>query len=96
MLIALAIFIKTARIQIVEGPYWKQKRDAIHVDFRPVKAERGSIMAQDGSLLASSLPFYEIRMDTRPPNMNKKTFDENVDTLAGSLMPWVKDRFSRR
>lgn len=93
---AVTIFIRTAQIQIVEGPYWKTKRDEAHVDLRPVKGERGSIMAKDGSLLASSLPFYEIRMDTKAGAMTDKLFDENVDSLAACLMPWVKDRFSTK
>jgi cell division protein FtsI (penicillin-binding protein 3) len=96
IIIAIAIFIRTAQIQIVEGPYWKTKRDSAHVDLRPVKGERGSIMAKDGSLLASSLPFYEIRMDTKAGAMTDKLFDENIDSLATCLMPWVKDRFSTK
>jgi cell division protein FtsI (penicillin-binding protein 3) len=80
----------------VEGPYWKTKRDSAHVDLRPVKGERGSIMAKDGSLLASSLPFYEIRMDTRAGAMTDTLFYRNLDTLAACLMPWVKDRFSTK
>lgn len=93
---AMAIFFKTAQIQIIDGPYWKTKRDSLHVDLRPVRGERGSIMAKDGSLLASSLPFYEIRMDTRASAMTPKMFEENIDTLAACLMPWVKDRFSSK
>lgn len=95
-IIAVIIFIKTAQIQIVEGPKWKSKRDSLHVDLRPVKGERGSIMAKDGSLLASSLPFYEIRMDTKASAMTTKLFDDNIDTLAACLVPYMKDRFSSK
>ncbi|MFT6936921.1 MAG: cell division protein FtsI/penicillin-binding protein 2, partial [Saprospiraceae bacterium] len=49
IIMAVVIFIRTAQIQIVEGPYWKAKRDSIHVSLRPIKGERGSIMARDGS-----------------------------------------------
>lgn len=96
ILIAITIFVRTAQIQIVEGPYWKTKRDSIHVDLRPVRGERGSIMARDGSMLASSLPFYEIRMDTKASAMTDKLFEENLDSLVACLMPWVKDRFSTK
>ncbi|MFT5834457.1 MAG: cell division protein FtsI (penicillin-binding protein 3) [Cognaticolwellia sp.] len=96
IIMAVVIFIRTAQIQIVEGPYWKAKRDSIHVSLRPIKGERGSIMARDGSLMASSLPFYEIRMDTKAGAMTPNLFDDNVDTLAACLMPWVKDRFSTK
>jgi len=96
VIVAVAIFFKTAQIQIIEGPKWKSKRDSLHVDLRPVKGERGSIMAKDGSLLASSLPFYEIRMDTRASAMTEKLFTENIDTLAGALVPFMTDRFSSK
>lgn len=96
VIVAVAIFFKTAQIQIVEGERWKSKRDSLHVDLRPVKGERGSIMAKDGSLLASSLPFYEIRMDTKAGAMEDKLFNEKIDTLAGALVPFMKDRFSSK
>ena len=96
VLVAVTIFFKTAQIQIVEGAKWKSKRDSLHVDLRPVKGERGSIMAKDGSLLASSLPFYEIRMDTRASAMTDKIFNDNIDTLAGALVPYMKSLFSSK
>lgn len=96
ILVAVTIFFKTAQIQIIEGPKWKSMRDSLHVDLRPVKGERGSIMAKDGSLLASSLPFYEIRMDTRASAMTDKIFNENIDTLAGALVPFMRSLFSSK
>ena len=96
ILVAVTIFFKTAQIQIIEGPKWKSRRDSLHVDLRPVKGERGSIMAKDGSLLASSLPFYEVRMDTRASAMTDKIFNDNIDTLAGALVPFMRNLFSTK
>ncbi len=54
------------------------------MEWRPVKTQRGSIYADDGeSLLATSVEFFEIRMDPFAPS--KKDFYENIDGLSASL-----------
>ncbi len=82
---AIAIFVKTAKIQIAEGDYWKAKADSLYLEYRPVNAARGNIFASNGSLLATSLPTFEIRMDLKTEFLTNEIFNENVDTLAKSL-----------
>ncbi|MCQ2351235.1 MAG: PASTA domain-containing protein [Paludibacteraceae bacterium] len=64
-----------------------------------IKARRGNILADDGSLMASSMPTYYLYLDMRVESFrvkNKKTgktfFEENVDSLAMALSAKLKDR----
>ncbi len=88
------IVFKTGQISLYEGPQWKTMGDSLYIDMRPVDAQRGSILANDGSLLATSLPFFEIRMDLNSSGMSDKDFDENVDSLGHCLATYVNNSYT--
>ena len=85
ILFAVGIFVRTARIQIVEGDKWRKQADSLYVAYRPVSADRGNIYADDGSLLATSLPTFDIYMDCKSEAMSDDLFNKHVDTLAHCL-----------
>lgn len=78
----LSIFVKAVKVQVVEGNKWRSMADSLYYDYRNVKAERGNIYTENGSLLATSIPNFEIRMDLKAPGMTEDLFIENRDTLA--------------
>jgi len=88
VLFALIIFGKAAKIQYYEGEKWRKAGD-VRVKYASVSAERGNIMAEDGSLLATSLPFFEIRMDLKSDAMSNDDFEKNIDSLAVCLAPYM-------
>ena len=55
---AIMIFGKAVYLQVVEGEKWRAKGQNDYVVTRPVEAERGNILTEDGSLLATSIPFF--------------------------------------
>lgn len=81
-LAAMLVFGQTFRIAIQEGDRWRSKGDSLLIRYVPIEAPRGNILAADGSLLASSQPFYELRMDTRASGITDEIFESNVDSLA--------------
>lgn len=87
--VAIMIFMKAVQISIVEGEKWRAMSDSLYVDFRPVDAQRGNILAEDGSLLATSLPFFEIRVDLKSTGMTDEDFAANIDSLAWCLATYV-------
>ncbi|MEM6317152.1 MAG: penicillin-binding protein [Bacteroidota bacterium] len=89
-LAALVIMGKAGTIQLVEGEKWQGMRDSIFIQERPLEAERGNIFADDGSILATSLPFFDIRFD--PTEASKELFEENIDSLAVCLAKINQDR----
>ncbi|WP_154858811.1 penicillin-binding protein [Cyclobacterium xiamenense] len=88
--IAGAIFYRIGTIQLVEGDKWRQLSEDIHLQYRPVKATRGNIYSADGSLLATSLPFYRVAMD--PSIVSGAQLKAKVDSLATLLSDFYRDR----
>jgi len=83
--IAVVIFGRTVSIQTIEGEKWRSMADSLYIDYRPVMADRGNIMAEDGSLLATSLPYFKIYMDTQADGLDPDTFNLYYQGLASSL-----------
>lgn len=82
---AVFIFGRAIHIQTVQGEKFRSMADSLYVDNRPIMADRGNIMAHDGSLLATSLPYFKVYMDTRADGLSEDTFSYYVDTLARAL-----------
>ncbi|WP_196885592.1 penicillin-binding protein [Aureivirga sp. CE67] len=80
----VSIIFKIFNIQFSEGDKYRSlsanevKRDTIH-------ANRGNVYAEDGSLLATSVTKYEIRMDAASPNISDDLFKKNIDSLSIEL-----------
>lgn len=84
-LFGLAILLQVFRLQFVEGEYWKQKAENLTTDIKNIEAARGNIYAFDGSLLATSMPIYEVRMDMKTDALTDEIFYRNIDSLSFHL-----------
>ncbi|HQE33797.1 MAG TPA: penicillin-binding protein [Flavobacterium alvei] len=82
-MLALAIAVKLTNIQWVEGDYYRKLAKDRTVKNFVLPANKGNIYSADGSLLATSIPNYEIRFDAVAPKA--EAFDKNVKSLADSL-----------
>ena len=79
-LFGAAIVYRIVHLQMVEGEQWEAISKEISLQYRKVKATRGNILADDGSLLATSLPFYRLAIDpTRPQS---ELFNAELDSLC--------------
>lgn len=96
-LFAMGIGYRIFHIQFVDGSYWRSKRSTFAI--REISATRGNIYADDGSLLATSIPKYRVGFDPRvsqkrkgTKNKGEKLFLSNVDSLAILLSNKFKNR----
>ncbi|MBP4136677.1 penicillin-binding protein [Flavobacterium geliluteum] len=80
---AIAIVVKLTNIQWIEGDYYRKLAKQRTVRNFVIPANKGNIYSADGSLLATSIPNYEIRFDSQAPKT--ETFEKNVKPLADSL-----------
>lgn len=94
VLIGIILFAQTVRISVIEGDKWRKLGEKLYVVDQPIKAERGNIMTEDGSLLATSLPFFDIRFDPNSTGMAPNDFEANVDSLAHSLALYVDNTYT--
>ncbi len=91
-LFGCAILFKIGWIQFVEGSMWKQRADSLMLDYKTIEASRGNIFSSDGSLLATSVPIYDLRMDTRAGAITDEIFNSKVDSLSTGLALIFKDK----
>ncbi|MEY3678299.1 MAG: hypothetical protein RI924_440 [Bacteroidota bacterium] len=93
VLLAFAVLFKLFHVQVVEGKKWRKMADSISTRMVKVEAVRGNIYSVDGSLLATSVPEYDLRMDPLAGELEEEdVFDEKVDSLAYRLATYFNDR----
>lgn len=85
ILSAIAIVWRMVDISIINGDYWTDKREKRYMEWRTVPTLRGNIYADDSqSLLATSVEFFEIRMDP-VAQIRDEDFNAHINDLCRSL-----------
>ena len=82
-LMTIAITFKLTKIQWSEGDYYRKLAKERTVKNFVIPANKGNIYSSDGSLLATSIPNYNIRFDAVVPK--SLAFEKEVKPLADSL-----------
>lgn len=95
LLFGIAILVQVFRIQIVQGQDWIAMAESQTLAYKNIDALRGNIFADDGSLLATSLPTYEIRMDLKAEALTDEVFNKGIDSLSLALSDLFKDKSAR-
>ena len=91
-----AVLFQLGRVQYIQGNKWKKMSEEISVREHIIHAVRGNIYSNDGSLLATSIPEYELRMDLFAGGiLDDKIFYSKVDSLAFSLANFFKDKSAK-
>lgn len=80
---AILIAIKLADIQFVDGEKYRALAEKNTTKNFTIPANRGNVYADDGSLLASSVPKYDIRFDA--VTVSSTDFNENLVPLSKEL-----------
>ena len=80
---AIAVVFKLLTIQLVHGDKYSELAESRTVQNVTIPANRGNLYASDGSLLATSIPKYDIRIDAVTPT--NKVFEAHLKALSDSL-----------
>lgn len=91
-LFGIVILSKVIVIQFVEGDKWREKAEDLTTAIKNIEAVRGNIYAAEGSLLATSVPYFETRVDLKAGALTDNIFFENIDSLALGLSRIFKDK----
>ena len=86
------VLTKVWHIQFFEGNRWQAQLEALTTDLRSIPATRGNIYGADGSLLATSIPVFEIRMDMQAEGLKDDVFNQGVDSLSICLANLFGDK----
>jgi len=91
---ALAIIGRVVYLQLVEGEKWSSLEQKLNLKDFVIEPNRGNIFDMHNRLLATSVPFYEIRMDLRSGPLTGDVFNQNIESLSDSLARLFGDKTS--
>jgi len=86
---AVAVFIRIIILQFVQSDKWAAMADKVVFRRQVDMAARGDILSDDGRILASSVPYYTVYMDTRSSGMADTTWANGINGLCRGLSKYV-------
>ncbi len=95
ILLGAVILGRAFYVQRIEGTYWKDMGKNMHLKYLPIDAERGTIYSEDGNMLSTSVPIFDVFVDFGAEGLREKSgkrFKENIDSLSNSLANLFKDK----
>ena len=95
VIVCLCIISKAVKIQQIEGNSWRAMSDSLHQKIEEVDAERGTIYSEDGQMLSTSIPQFDIYIDFGAEGLRDKSgkaFRENIDSLSYNLARLFNDK----
>lgn len=95
-MIGMAVIGRAFFIQTTEGNYYRSLADSLTIFPKKVMAERGNIYSQDGRLLATTLPTFDIRIDFYTINNHTLLFKKNLDSVSLLLANMFRDKTSQQ
>lgn len=85
-----AVLVKAAIIQVDEGPELRALGKNINTRVTTLSAERGNIYTEDGKLLCSTIPRFDIHIDFSV--IDDKRFEDSLEALARGIAEVFGDR----
>ena len=69
-------------LQTEHDGYWKKLGEDLTLFQVKIEAERGNIYTHDGRILATTIPTFELRMDTKANGLTDKLWSKHLDSLC--------------
>lgn len=91
-LLAAALLVRILILQYVQRSKWSDMSEKFVYKTAEMPASRGDILTNDGRLLASSVPYYTIYMDTRSSGMSGATWSNGINGLSAGLSRLLGER----
>jgi cell division protein FtsI (penicillin-binding protein 3) len=95
VVLGIMVLGKAFYIQRVQGKFWRSMGDSLHLKYVPIQAERGTIYSEDGNMLSTSLPIFDVFIDFEADGLTEKKgkrFTENIDSLSICLAGLFSDK----
>ena len=89
VVMAVAVFVRIIILQFVQSEKWAAMADKVVFRREVDRAARGDILSDDGRILASSIPYYTVYMDTRSSGMADTTWARGISGLCRGLSQYV-------
>ena len=95
ILLGAVVLGRAFYLQRIEGKYWKDMGKNLHLKYLPIDAERGTIYSEDGNMLSTSVPIFDVFVDFGAEGLREKNgerFKKNLDSLSIALADLFKDK----
>jgi cell division protein FtsI (penicillin-binding protein 3) len=92
VIIAIVLLVRIIILQYVERGKWVAMSEKYIYRTDSVPAIRGDILDDNGRLLASSIPYYSIYMDTRSTGMSPEIWSSGISRLSSGLEQLIGER----
>ena len=95
VLFAVLVLGKTFYIQRFQGNYWRSMSDSLHQKIESIDAERGTIFSEDGQMLSTSIPTFDIYIDFLADGLREKKgirFDTSINAFSAALSRYFGDK----
>ncbi len=90
LVFGLVVILKMISVQQIKNERWEQIAKNLKENTVKIEPNRGNICADDGSVLATSVPGYFVRIDLAAEGV-KRVFSNESDSLAFYLSGFFKD-----
>ncbi|RYY88088.1 MAG: PASTA domain-containing protein [Chitinophagaceae bacterium] len=94
VLLGLLVMGRAFYIQRFEGAHWRALSDSLHQKYVALGAERGTIYSEDGQMLSTSIPYFDVYIDFGAEGLrekNGKRFKANLDSFAIACANFFRD-----
>ena len=84
VLLGIMILGRAFYIQRAQGKFWISMSDSLHLKYLPIEAERGTIYSEDGNMLSTSVPIFDVYVDFGADGLRDKEgkrFKDNIDSF---------------
>ncbi|OJU28909.1 MAG: peptidoglycan glycosyltransferase [Sphingobacteriales bacterium 41-5] len=98
VVLAVLVMGKATIIQRVQGEHWRSMSDSMHQKIVELKAERGTIFSEDGQMLSTSLPQFDIYMDFMADGLREKDgkiYKQYIDSFALRMADYYGDKSAK-
>jgi len=99
VLLSVLVLGRAFYIQKFQGNHWRSMSDSLHQKFIALDAERGTIYSEDGQMLSTSIPTFDIYIDFNADGLREKTgkrFTENIDSFSAIMAGYLKAKTSNQ
>src|SRR6266498_4254155 len=91
--LSMLILGRAFYIQRFQGNYWRSMSDSLHQRIEQLDAERGTIYSEDGQMLSTSIPTFDIYIDFNAEGLREKggkRFKSNLDSFTLAMSKYFK------
>lgn len=96
LVFALCIVVKMFDTTVISADKWNAKAMKELTRVETIRPDRGNILAADGSVLATNLRYYTVRLDFRSERFMKDRYINALDSLSDSLALYFPIRTAKQ